>query len=90
MENREDEMVDIPGEFMHSDMECETVHMKLEGKMAELLKKLYPKLYWKYATNKKGGTVLYVELKKTYTERSRQHSYSGENRPQAYRSGGSQ
>ena len=56
--------VDIPGAFMQADMEGKTVHMKLEGKMAELLTKLDPKLYQKYATNKKGRTVLYVYLKK--------------------------
>ena len=44
-------------------MEGETVHMKLEGKMAELLTNLDPKLYRKYATNEKGRTVLHVELK---------------------------
>ena len=49
---------------MQADMEGETEHMKLEGKMAELLTKLDPKLYRKYVTNEKGKTVLYVELKK--------------------------
>ena len=33
--------------------------------MAELLTKLDPKLYRKYMTNKRGRTVLYVELKKS-------------------------
>ena len=56
--------VDIPGAFIQADMEGKTVHMKLEGKMAELLTKLDPKLYQKYATNEKGRTVLYVYLKK--------------------------
>ena len=36
---------DIPGAFIQSDMEGKTVHMRLEGKMAELLTKLDPKLY---------------------------------------------
>ena len=35
-----------------------------EGKIAELPTKLDTKLYQKYVTNKKGKTVLYVELKK--------------------------
>ena len=48
---------------MQADMEGEIVHIKLEGKMAELLTKLDPKLYRKYATNEKGSTFLYVELK---------------------------
>ena len=49
---------------MQADMECEKVHMKMEGKMAEPLTKLDPKLYRKYVTNEKGITVLYVELEK--------------------------
>ena len=32
--------------------------------MADLLKKLDPKLYRKYITNEKGTTVLYVDLEK--------------------------
>ena len=63
---------------MQTDMEGETVHMKLEGKMAELLTKLNPKLYQKYVTNEKRKTVLYVELKNPYMARSRQGSCSGE------------
>ena len=59
-------------------MEGDTLHMKLEGKMAELLKKPDPTLNRKYVTNEKGRTVLNVELKNTYMARSRQHSHSGE------------
>ena len=77
MEHRKVATVDIPGEFMQADMEGETVYMKLEGKMSELLKKLDPKLYRKSVTNKKGRTVLYVELKNPYMARSRQNSCSG-------------
>ena len=64
-EHREVATVDIPVAFMQADMEGETVHMKLEGKMADLLTKLEPKLYQKYVTNEKGRTVLYVELEKS-------------------------
>lgn len=39
--------VDIPGAFMQANME-DLVHMKLEGKMAELLVKLDHKLYRKH------------------------------------------
>ena len=49
---------------MQIDMEGDTVHMKPEGKMEELMMKLDPKLYGKYATNEKWRTVLYVELEK--------------------------
>ena len=53
MDHRKVATFNIPGAFIQADMEGETVHMKLDGKMAELLKKLDPKLYQKYTTNKK-------------------------------------
>jgi Reverse transcriptase (RNA-dependent DNA polymerase) len=62
-ENRDIETVDIPGAFMQADMD-DIVHMKLEGKMAELLVKVDPKMYRKYVQTEKGKTELYVELKK--------------------------
>jgi hypothetical protein len=62
-EHRDVATVDIPGAFMQADME-DLVHMKLEGKMAELLVKLDPKLYRKYVQTHNGKEVLYVELKK--------------------------
>ena len=65
MEHQKLAMVDIPGAFMQSDVEGETVHMNLEGKLAELLTKLNLKIYQKYVRNKKGRTVLFVELKKS-------------------------
>ena len=42
----------------------ELVHVKLEGKMVDLLMKLEPKLYHKYVLIEKGKLILYVELKK--------------------------
>jgi hypothetical protein len=54
---------DIPGAFMQTDMDG-TVHMMLEGKMAELLARLDPKLYRKHLMIKKGKPIMYVELKK--------------------------
>ena len=62
-EGRDVATVDIPGAFLQADMD-ELVHMKLQGKMAELLVKLDPKLYRKYVQIEKGKQVLYVELKK--------------------------
>ena len=53
--------VDIPGAFMQADMD-DTVHMKMEGKMAELLVRIDPKLYCNYVQLENGKTVLYVEL----------------------------
>jgi hypothetical protein len=63
-EGRDVATVDIPGAFMHADMD-QTVHMRLEGKMAELLVQLDPKLYRKYLIiSPNGRPILYVELKK--------------------------
>jgi hypothetical protein len=62
-EERDVATVDIPGAFMQADMD-ETVHMKLEGTMAELLVKLDPKLYRKYVQMENGKQVLYLELRK--------------------------
>ena len=45
--------VDIDRASMQVEMEDETVHIKLEGEMADLLTKLDPKLYRKYVTNEK-------------------------------------
>ncbi len=62
-EGRDVATADIPGVFMQTNME-DTLHMMLEGKMAELLVKLDPKLYHKYVQVEKGKNILYVKLKK--------------------------
>ena len=41
----------------------DTVHMKLEGKMAELLVRIDPKMCRQHVQIEKGRTFLYVELK---------------------------
>jgi hypothetical protein len=63
MERRDVATVDIPGAFMQADMD-ETVHVKLEGTMAELFSRLDPTLYRKYVRMERGKPVLYVELLK--------------------------
>ena len=40
--------VNIPGAFMYSDWEGKDLHMKVEGKMVDILTKNYPNLYSKY------------------------------------------
>ena len=55
-EARDIASVDIPGAFMQADMD-ETVHIRLEGSMAELLVKLHPKLYRMYTVNENGKPV---------------------------------
>ena len=62
-EERDVGTVDLPGAFMQADMEG-TVHMKLEGKMAELLVRIAPSLYRKHIRMEKGRMVLYVQLMK--------------------------
>ena len=56
-------MFDIPGAFMQAEMN-DTVHVKMEGSLAELMVKIDPKLYQKYLSNENGKSVLYVRLKK--------------------------
>ena len=63
MEGRDVATVDIPNAFMQADMD-DVVHMKLEGKMAELLVRIDPKLYRRYVQIERGKQVLYVELRK--------------------------
>ena len=63
LEERDVATADIPGVFLQADMD-ETVHVRLEGTMAELLTKLDPKLHRKHALQENGKTVLCVELVK--------------------------
>ena len=62
-ERRDTATVDIPGAFMQADMD-KLVHMRLDGKMAELLVRVDPDLYEKYIVYENGKPVLYVVLKK--------------------------
>jgi len=63
-EGRHVAVTDIPGAFIHADME-EDVHMLLEGTIATPIVKLDPSLYRKYIwENKNGKLMLYVKLRK--------------------------
>ena len=62
-ERREVITVDIPGAFMQGEQD-ETIHMKLEGTLAELLAKCDPTKYQPYLVIERGEPVLYVELVK--------------------------
>jgi len=57
------ETVDIPSTFMQADM-VGNVHDKLEGRLAELLAKLDPKMCNEYLYNNNGKPTMYVKLKK--------------------------
>jgi hypothetical protein len=62
-ENRDVATVDVPGAFLQADME-DTVYMRIDGAMAELLIRLDPELYNKFVEIKNGKKVLYLLLKK--------------------------
>ena len=62
MEMRDIATIDIPGAFMQADMDEEVVHLRLHGKMAELLVQLDPKLYRKYIQIVKDKPILYVKF----------------------------
>ena len=57
IENRYVATSDVPGAFMHSDID-EQVHLKLEGEIAELLVKV-DSTYAEFVTHEKGKTVIY-------------------------------
>jgi Reverse transcriptase (RNA-dependent DNA polymerase) len=63
-EDRDVATVDIPGAFLQADMD-ETVHMRFDGKMAELMSHVDPKLYRKFILNEHKKPVLYVKLRKS-------------------------
>jgi len=62
-EGRDVATVDVPGAFMHADMDAE-VRVCLVGKMAELLVKINPDRYSSCVTWEKGKMILYMCLKK--------------------------
>ena len=55
MERHKVATVDIPWSFIQAEMEGETVHMKLEGEMSELLKNLTQSYIGSTCQTKKGG-----------------------------------
>jgi hypothetical protein len=62
-ERRKVMTIDIPGAFMHVDID-ELIHVRLEGPMAELLTRVDPDKYRTYMSKESGKQVLYVELQK--------------------------
>jgi hypothetical protein len=51
--------IDIPGAFMHSDMD-ELIHMRLEGPLAELLTQVDPEKYETYFEMENGWKESYL------------------------------
>ena len=66
-ERRDVATVDILGAFMQGDQD-QTVHMRLEGALAELLTKCDPKLYPQYVVTENKKPLLYMELIKALYE----------------------
>ncbi len=62
-ESRKVVMVDIPGAFLHADIE-DYVIMKMVGTLAELMDKTNPMLYQQYVILEKGRSVLHLQLQK--------------------------
>jgi len=62
-ERRDTATVDIPGAFMQADM-VGYLHVKLEGRLAELSTMLNPKSYDEYLYINNGKPTMYVKLKK--------------------------
>jgi hypothetical protein len=63
MEKRCVVTTDIPGAFMHADID-ELVHVQFEGTLAELLGRINPSLYQKFIFLERGKPVLYAKLAK--------------------------
>jgi hypothetical protein len=63
MERRYVATTDIPGAFMHADMD-ELVHVRFEGTLAELLVHINTSLNRKYVLIERGSPVLYAKLAK--------------------------
>ena len=63
-EGRDIAVVDIPGAYLHADMD-ELVIVRFEGKMAEMLVLIDPKIYKPYVqVDRSGKKVLYAKLRK--------------------------
>ena len=62
-ERRDVATVDIPGAFMHADADRE-VHVRLTGRMAELLAMCDPDMYDTYVIEERGQPVMYARLEK--------------------------
>ena len=60
-EGRDIATCDVPGAFMHADID-EVIHLCLDGEIAVLLK--VDPSYSKYVTKEKGKTVIFTELSK--------------------------
>ena len=59
--------MEVPSDFLHTSMNSKDpkVHMVLQGKLAELMVKVGPKIHRKlFRTDSKGRMIFYFEMKK--------------------------
>jgi len=70
-EQREVATADIPGAFIQADM-IDNVHVKLEGKLAELVAKIDPKAYENFIHMENDKKVMHVKLRRPCMALSRQ------------------
>lgn len=63
-EGRDVMTMDIPGAFLQTNLKGERVYVKFEGRMAELLALIDPKLYRPNIVLEQGHPVLYAELQR--------------------------
>jgi hypothetical protein len=63
LEGREVGVVDLPGAFMQAEMD-ELMHMKVTGRMADLMSELAPTKYSPFLTRERGESVPFVRLAK--------------------------
>jgi hypothetical protein len=64
LENRDVAVINIPGAFMQVNLDNKTIHIRLTGKMVELLLEIDHELYEPYLMRERGEMVMYVKLLK--------------------------
>jgi hypothetical protein len=75
-EERDAEIVDVPGTFLSADMDEEVI-MTTRGRLAELMVKAAPNIYIKYITlNANNQPILYTKLQRRYMGALEVHCYS--------------
>lgn len=71
-ERRDMASMDVPGAFLHADLhDDEMILIRFEGRLAELLAMIDPKIYRSHIMLEKGKPVLYAELKRPSTASSK-------------------
>lgn len=58
--------LDIPGAFLRKKLKRERIHVRFEGRKAELLEKIDRKLYRPHICREKGIIVIYAELQRAF------------------------